>query len=311
MDVVLHTGAHRTASTTFQHYIRENAAVLQRSNITIMDPRQTRDGFLTGVIPVHGNGDGAQQFERAKARVALHLSKTSVSGTETLLISDENMTGAPRRNLRQAALYPDIGERMSRFSIVFGGQITRIVFAIRSQDSYWSSVLAYAVGRGYKIPTEDNLERLTSARRMWRDVITDLACAMPGTEICVLPYEVYGGLPERVLELSTGHSDVPRAYAREWLNRAPSLNQLRKAVEARGDDPSCLPEGVGRWLPFSADQARRMRETYADDLFWLRAGADGLARLIEETEPMKTGKISRIAQMKRGQENGIENRRLA
>jgi len=311
MDVVLHIGAHRTASTTFQHYICENAVALRRAGLAVMGPRHTRDGLLTGVIPVVGGRSHAEQLDRAKSRISVNLAKLRASGDRSLLISDENMIGAARRNLRQEVLYHDVGDRMSRFSMAFDGQLSRVVLSIRSHESYWASTIAFAVGRGHRLPTEATLDNLTASRRMWRDVIMDLACGMPDTEIVVMPYELFGGLPERVLEHAAGMRDAPRRHAREWLNRSPSLPQLRKIVQDRGGDPTRLPEGVGRWQPFTTDQVRCMRETYADDLLWLRAGADGLATLIEETGPMKTGKTPRIAQMARGQDNGIEDQRMA
>jgi len=43
-------------------------------------------------------------------------------------------------------------------------------------------------------------------------------------------------------------------------------------------EPAELPsDGLGHWQPFTKDQTAALRETYADDLFWLTAGADGLA----------------------------------
>ncbi|MEO1139343.1 MAG: hypothetical protein AAFW87_07795 [Pseudomonadota bacterium] len=311
MDVVLHIGAHRTASTTFQHYIGENTQTLGLSGLGVWGPRRTRDGLLTGVIPVDEGHTPREQLHRARARIAVNLAKAKAAGVQTLLISDENMIGAPRRNLRKGRLYPDIGDRMARFSAAFDGAISRVAFSIRSHEHYWASVLAFAVARGHKLPTEDCLRDLAATPRMWRDVITDLACALPGAEILVFPYEIFGGIPERSLERMTGLGHPPRRYAREWLNRAPSLNQLRKIVQDRGGDATRLPDGMGRWQPFKTDQVRSMRETYADDLFWLRAGADGLATLTEETGPAKTGQIPRAAQTTRGQDNGIEDRRLA
>jgi hypothetical protein len=82
-------------------------------------------------------------------------------------------------------------------------------------------------------------------------------------------------------------------------------------VAARGGDAGVLPEGAGRWQPFDAYQKQALQEAYADDLFWLSAGADGLARLIEETGPNEAGTQPPDGRTTRGQDNGIEERRLA
>jgi hypothetical protein len=148
--------------------------------------------------------------------------------------------------------------------------------------------------------------------RSWRDVITDLACALPGAELLVMPHEIYASLPERKLAVMLGRGDVPRGHAREWLNRAPDLPELRRAVMRQGGSPATLPPQDGPWRPFSSPQRATMAETYADDLFWLRAGAEGLATLTEETDLERVGQTSRDPRLTRGRHDGKEDtRRLA
>lgn len=311
MDVVLHIGAHRTATTTFQGYLAENRAALARMGVTAWGPKETRDGLLTGVMPVDSPRPPQEQLDRARARVAINIAKERRAGTRVLVISDENMMGAPRRCLRQGRLYPDIGQRMARFAYAFEGQVTHAYLSIRSHESFWASVVSYGVARGHRVPDRAALEALAATPRMWRDVALDLACALPGVTLNVMPYEIFGGLPERMLEHMTGLGRMPRAYAREWLHQGPSLPQLRRIVAQRGGDADRLPEAPGKWQPFDETALREMREAYADDLFWLRAGAEGLAQLTEETGPVKTGTTPRTDQKRRGQDDGIEDRRLA
>lgn len=313
MDITLHLGAHRTASTCFQYYLRENAAALTAKGIGVWGPWRTREGVLSGVMRVASAGKSRGfQHKRARGRIGLALHRAEAKGLQRIVVSDENMIGALRCNLRDSKLYAAMGERMAWFDLAFDGRVSRVMLAIRAQDAYWGSVFACAVGRGHRVPGMDDLDRLVTARRGWRDVIGDLACAMPGAELLVLPHEQFGGLPEQKLSAITGLDNPPMAAAREWKNRAPSLAQLRQILKDRGDDPRVLPQGEGRWHPFDEAQTMALREAYADDLFWLRTGADGLATLIEETGIPLTGKTPQSAQTTRGQENnGIEHRRLA
>ncbi|WP_135501869.1 hypothetical protein [Roseovarius aestuariivivens] len=311
MEVILHIGAHRMASTTFQHYMSENRAALRAAGIGVLGPKETRGGLLTGVLPVDSPRSPEAQLRRARARVAINLSKLEGSGVRHLVISDENVIGAARRNLRQGSIYPDIGQRMARFATVFEGRVSRISLSVRSQDAYLSSCFAFAVARGHRLPKTSTLDNLVANPRGWRDVITDLACAFPDVEIQVMPHEIFAGLPECRLQAMTGQTCLPKRYAREWMNRGPSLAQLRHILRNRGGDPDRLPAGEGRWQPFSQAQMMVLREAYADDLFWLRAGADGLATLIEETGMAQTGKNPAALQTQRGQDHGIEDRRMA
>lgn len=311
MDVILHLGAHRTASTSFQHYMRENKEKLGRAGIGFWGPRRTRSGLLTGVLPCSSPISAAEQLDRATGRIALNLHRARAQKIKQMVVSDENMIGAPRRNLRSFRLYGNVGARMARYSQAFGGKINRIVLSIRSQDSYWSSVIAFAVARGHWVPSQDDLDRLVTTNRHWRDVIMDLACAVPDAEIQIQPYETFGGRPERKLAYMTGWENTPRTHAREWKNRAADLPQLRHMQADRMGDTSALPVGEGRWNPFDRSQTLALREAYADDLFWLRAGADGLATLAEEIGSVKAVQKPAAGLTKRGQTDGITERRMA
>lgn len=311
MEIILHLGAHRTATTSFQHYMHANAATLAACGVGYWGPDVTRDGTLTGVIPLPGGESATRQMERARGRIALRLAQARKAGLRRIVVSDENMIGAARRNLRQGQLYDGAGERMARFAYAFDGRITRAALSVRGQDAWWSSALAYGVARGHRLPETGDLDRLVTVNRHWRDMIHDIACALPDVDLVVLPHEIHGSRPEDRLHHMTGLEGVPHRASRVWLHRAPDLAALRRAVATRGGDAGLLPEGEGRWQPFDADQKQALQEAYADDLFWLSAGADGLARLIEETGPKEAGIQPPDGSTTRGQENGIEERRLA
>lgn len=311
MEIILHLGAHRTATTSFQHYARANAATLSAAGVAVWGPEITRDGLLSGVIPACGTRGGAMaQLTRARGRIALRLERARAEGIARVIVSDENMIGAPRLCLRRSRLYPGIGERMARFAHAFDGRITRAVVSVRGQDAWWASVLSYAVARGHGLPGPGDLDRLVTGGRSWRGVITDLACALPGVEIVILPHEHFASRPEARLAQMTGLS-APRREARVWLGRAPDLAALRRVVALRGGDPARLPDGTGCWHPFDRYQRAALKDAYADDLFWLAAGAEGLARLAEETGPDQAGRHPPTAQTQRGQGHDIEARHMA
>ncbi len=233
-------------------------------------------------------------------------------GVRVLIVSDENMLGAPRNNLREARLYADAGQRMARFAYAFGATAPRVALSIRQQDMFWASSLAFGVARGHRLPRARDLRHMARARRGWREVVEDLACAIDSaTPIMVMPYEVFGGRCETRLEAMTGQIDLPRTHAREWMNKSPRLAQLRQVLRDRGIDPARLPQGEGRWMPFTNDQIATLQEAYQDDLFWLTGGADGLAQLTEETGSVTAGQTPRPGKMTRGHANGIEERRMA
>ncbi|MEM9550556.1 MAG: hypothetical protein AAGA05_05240 [Pseudomonadota bacterium] len=308
MQVTLHIGAHRCATTTFQHYMRHNADRLTEAGIGFWGPRRTRSGLFAGIVSALPGRPRDAAFRRGAGRVQLNLAKAVGSGLNTLIVSDENMIGSTRSNLRAACLYPGIGERMARYHEAFGGLVTDVVLNIRSQETYWTSALGYALTRGRGVPGSEELDELTVAPRSWRDVITDLACAVPNTRIWVSPFETFAGRPEAQLELMTG-TPAPQTHARDWLNATPPLPNLRDAVTDA--DRARLPEGDGRWRPFATEQAAVLRESYADDLMWLSAGADGLAWMAAETPITGAGQTAPGRDMTRGRTHDSQDGRMA
>jgi hypothetical protein len=311
MDIILHLGAHRTATTSLQRYAQACGPALAALGVVVWGPEVTRGGLLSGVIPAPGGHPVAAEAAHARGRIALRVAQAEAGGAAHLVVSDENMIGAPRLCLRRHRLYPGAGERAARLGHAFGGRITRAVLSIRAQDAWWDSVLAYAVARGHRLPSRGDLDRLVTSGRQWREVIADIACALPEAEIVILPHEQFATRPEARLAQMTGGATMPAGRAaRIWRGRAPDLDALRRAVAARGGDPARLPEGAGRWHPFSEAQAAALKEAYEDDLLWLRAGADGLARLAEETGPLSAGTQPRDGLPTRGQSDDIDKRHI-
>jgi hypothetical protein len=308
MDVTLHIGAHRTGSTSFQNYLRDNRVRLDGQSYGFWGPWRTRKGLLNdlGTRPA-----SAKAAQRAAGRVQINLAATAKRGMRCLLVSDENMIGTPRRCLRNRALYSDIGERMARYHAAFQTP-KRILLQIRSLDTWWPSVMAHLLPRGEDVPAAGTLEAITNSPRSWRHVIADLACACPDSEIIVTPFERFVSQPDRLFQAMT---DAPVAPASRiegfWHNRSPLLPALRDLLEDRGQAMDLLPEGDGRWNPFHPAQSAQLREMYEDDLFWLRAGADGLAKLTEDIGPSRPRLDLAAALHERGQRDDRPARKLA
>lgn len=312
MEIVLHVGAHRTGTTSFQHYLRSNMDRLNAQGISVWGPLRTRRGLFNGLWQSNDPLDTPKRRQRARGRVRIQAELARRKGVQTLVVSDENMIGSARENLRRNRLYPGLGERMARVDDAFDGRITRIVLSIRALEAYWASAMAFAVPRGLPLPDEDRLDRIVTQPRSWRAVIGDLACAVPGAQILVAPFEHFAGRSDDLLDYMTaGRIDLPPEDGDNWRNRSPGLGDLRQVLRDRGETEDLLPPGEGRWQPFGALHGAALRETYADDLHWLRAGAGGAAMLIEETGPDMAGQTPPGGLHDRGHRYDGQDRGLA
>lgn len=317
MEVILHIGAQRTATTSFQAYLRANSAELSAQGIGYWGPHRTRrGGVLSGLVCIDegrapdGVVEGA--VDETRDLIARYVGKMKKRGKTHLIISDENMLGTARANARSRSLYPQAAQRLDRFARVFEGIATRIVVSIRSFDTYWPSALAFSVARGARLPGTRALERIVAEPRSWRNVITDTADVFPGVALQVDDFENFASNPAgRLSHMLDARVATPSSLRQLWLNRSPDLAGLRAILRKRGDMDDTLPMGEGRWQPFDAHQIASLREKYADDLFWLHAGADGLATYITEVQPDQTGKNLSGGAMTRGQNHDRQDGCLA
>lgn len=306
MEIFLHLGAHRCATTSFQSYLRANRDGLEAQGLAFWGPWRTRNGLLHGIAE---RPESAEQLRRATGKLHLALEGSRNHGATRLIVSDENMLGTPRRCLRTGMLYPGAGERVARLAQAFG-HVRRISLQIRAQDLWWASVISYLIPRGEGLPKDEKLAAITSGDRTWRGVITDIACACPGADIIVTPFERFADRPDRLLANMTGLTTPPAVKPGEfWRNRRLSTAELREILADRGEDSDRLPQGEGRFMPFDDRQRAALRESYADDLFWLEAGADGLATLITETEHARLGLPARDDPKERGHRHDRPARR--
>lgn len=310
MKTILHIGAHRTASTSFQTYMRRHAEELREDGLGYWGPFRTRKGLFSGILPGKMPGLLKDTAERAKGRIALQRIKAEDMGIQTLLVSDENMLGTVRKSLISKKLFPDAGMRMARFSEAFDGQIDRVVISIRSQDLWWRSAGAFSVTRGMGLPTGEDRAQIAQGLRGWRDVVTEVACALPeGTDIQVLPFESYAGRADAMLLAATGFQG-PAPLATDWFNKAPSGKEISDLLSARGTRQDVPTDANGRWQAFDVEQEAALRELYEDDMFWLRAGADGLATLTEDPERTSQAQAMGWGATERGQVYVTERRQM-
>ncbi len=309
MDVILHLGAHRTAAASFRDALRRNGDALKQARVGVWGPERTGRGLLAGAL-FHPSSNTARTARRATGRMRLALNQTAATGIATLIVSDETMIGAVRSNIRARSLYPDLGLRMARVAQTFDGRISRVLLNIRAQDLWWSSAIASDVARGAPVPGYQALNAIAQCRRSWRDVITELACAIPNADLRILPFERFAGRSDAILNAGAGcTATLPTQGHR--LNRAPDAATLRSLLNERGTAHT-IPDGAtGRWTPFTPDQSAHLRAAYASDLAWLAAGADGLATLTQDPGRTRAGQTLPCAPQREGQDHDRQKGRLA
>ncbi len=280
MRIVLHLGAHRTATTTLQHVLGDSQPALQRAGLGYWGPKRLRGGLFEGLY-----GDGTalppRKAGRATGRIALNLAQEAQAGAGMLLVSEENMLGTMRQITLAQRLYPGAGARVARFAEAFDGHEVTLGLSIRCYDAFWTSVLGWRLRRGGPLPLPALCDRLVTQPRRWRHVIADLAQAVPQARIAVWTHEALAGRPGDLLTALTGRRVALKGVDR-WCNPGATLSELRAYLDDIGADPALVRGTAGRFMPFDLHQRTALRAQYAEDLTWLAQGAGGLASHIDE-----------------------------
>ncbi len=286
----MHIGAHRTGTTTFQRFLTANRGHLRRQGIAIWTPDRTRGGLFRGLMrpPPRVTPEDDRLAARSRGRIAIEIARLQQKGVHTLIVSEENMIGGMPNNLVTERLYPFAAERLGRMARAFAPHPVRVGLGIRSYDRHWGSMLSYCVKQGYGVPDADSLQAIATQPVRWMRVIRQAAAAFPQAKLVVWPFEALIGLPEAQLAALVGRRvEGPFRARREWHNASPSVPDLRALAAAQAGGGAALAHmgtDLGRWHPFNDAQTALMRAAYAQDLAWLRGGADGLATYFDRPE---------------------------
>lgn len=282
MEIFLHVGAHRTATTTLQRMMGQSHAALVSAGISYWGPKRTRGGLFHGMI---GQSDAVLpwQVNRAEKRVRLQVAQLADKGRVGLFVSEENMLGSMRGVLDDIRLYPDAGARVARFAAGLRDHNVTLALALRCYDTWWASVLGFRLTRGGPLPHRGLCDRLITQPRRWRHVIADLAQALPDARLVVWTHEAMADRPDALIARLTGLTlDLDGAGAR--LNSGAAPDDLRTYLDDCGRHPGVIRSASGRFMPFDPHQRAILRAQYAEDLAWLAAGAGGLADYVMDPE---------------------------
>jgi hypothetical protein len=295
LEVFLHMGAHRTGTTTFQRTLQQNHRDLSKNGVTFWGPRMTRGGMFSGLL----RGDDAEAGEtrrliaRNQGVIRLEMDRMQARGQKRLLVSEENMLGGLRANLRAQVLYPGLEARLARFAGAFGPVTTRIGLAIRPYETYWASAYAQGIPQGHRVPEEADLDRLVTQPRTWRHVIGDLARAFPRADIVVWEWDRLVARPRAQLALMAGPVRGLNLRAGQDRHNASAPREVLRAMVAdRGGDAfRRIAEGTGPYQPFDQHHIEALQARYREDLTWLRGVSVGRLKFVDEVEKIGLGRM--------------------
>jgi len=276
LNIILHIGAHRTGTTSFQNMLRATASDLRDCGIVVWEPKHTRDGRFAGLICPQTQFTPQTQSKAMKSLTGIQfeLDRLDSAGVKTLLISEENMLGQMRCNLAAHRLYPDARFRLGQFSRVFRQRVSRVVMAVRAQDAAWRSTLSYGLSAGLDLVAGTDFDALAASKRRWQHVVADAGRAFASAKLAVWQFEALLAAPNAQLAAALGAvPPVPARQLQAQHNRSPDARALRMQATDRGlwRMAKMIPDEPAKWQPFTSAQRAAFQAAYAKDLNWLQA----------------------------------------
>ena len=85
MDIILHLGAHRTGTTTFQALLRRNRERLGQLAIAVLEPERMRGGLANGLIGPPGpmTPEMLRRVKRSTGLIKIELARLRIPSVES------------------------------------------------------------------------------------------------------------------------------------------------------------------------------------------------------------------------------------
>ena len=123
--IVVHLGAHRTATTLFQKTLADNRQRLSERGICFLGPEQIRNGDFKGLM-IHRSQ--VTLWRSRKAQTAAQKLRSTLDSERRagrrVILSEENILGNIRSNVDTMSIYPNIQSSLDRLQparLTYGG----------------------------------------------------------------------------------------------------------------------------------------------------------------------------------------------
>lgn len=191
MEISLHLGAHKTASTYIQSRLLHSHGNLRREGIDYVPLSILRADLTPHLWRTVRPGLGGLLHPRAFSDALDRLiDRAEARGTRRLLLSEENFLGNCSEIVIDGAFYPRVWGAMERLADEFGEAPVRIFLAVRGYADFFASAYGQVIRNVRYVGFDTRLKaRLLAMRRGWVDVVSDIRAAFPDARIRLWRYE--------------------------------------------------------------------------------------------------------------------------
>jgi hypothetical protein len=186
MDLHLHLGAHKTATTYMQSHFQQEAQLLRSEGIIYIPVEIFRPWRRQTLRRAAKKGPGS-----STAYFDVFLERWRPRGSSTLVISDENMIGTCGNIVRFGRLYPELVTKLGGVAEMMCQRHPSIFISIRSYDAFYAAVYCEALRYDARCTFKNFSSRLDPTARRWHHILAEIATLFPESPIIVWPYEIF------------------------------------------------------------------------------------------------------------------------
>ena len=301
VKVVLHLGAHKTASTYLQSRLAKSSNALRQMQVGYVDLKTFREVVARAGGLRRCQHRYAMLSQRTlRAELSGLIQRENILGAERVVLSDENILGHLCDLSNAGKFYPTAGPRLRVIREALRDWDLEIVVSVRDYVTFLPSVWSHMVLReGYQPFSPQVARAFLTGGRGWAEVLQDLQRAAPGVPLRLWTFEEFAKLEADVLEtlvgpVSRSAVDPLGRHAMPGLSGAaveriedlvrngetPTPDRVRKISQQFAKANGHMP-----YMPWTEDVATRLGARYATDLERIsrmpdvfRIGSDTLRR---------------------------------
>lgn len=277
-EIILHVGAHKTASSFLQTMARDHNAGLREAGLSVIHRRQImKSAFHDGIVALIE--DKEPDYEAARANFDNMLSNKR----HRVLFTNEDLV----HRFGDTGFYPKAAQALRYVREIAGDASLRVILYTRAQADYIESLFMQFMHLGRTFTFEQYVRRQEKIDLSWHRVLEDMASVIGRENVTAIPYESVRRLgseqfyqnflsacgvaaPERftVSEEVERSRGANRSYSAEALNIARTINPL---LDKEGKDVlrKFLQENYSTATHpkaelFTPDQRDQLRERYRE-----------------------------------------------
>jgi hypothetical protein len=183
MSILLHLGAHKTASTHLQQSLRSQQLKLRRARVSYLGPDQLRrDALPISKLAEYGLEAKSKDLTLMRDALARHRSWAG-----RIILSEENILGVAHNLaiIRKARFYPGGPQRLRNLLDALDLHEVTVFLAVRNPASFIVSAYSQRLYAGFCESFEQYLGALDPAVLQWTTLVHAL-CKNPRVGRCIV-----------------------------------------------------------------------------------------------------------------------------